>query len=199
MLFAWNLINGTNRLDNLKIIGHEKYGYLKREQSKNRKGMFAKIVYQLHKDTGKIIKKWNSVTEATEHFNTPGIAMCATGVQKSACGFCWAYEDGLEQTINDIRNGIKKGIITCSKIVYQIDKDTGKIIKEWSSIAEAIRGVKGKSKGIYDAANTRFATAVGFCWSYEDQLDQTITDIMDNVYIHPNSKRMLENDTTNTL
>lgn len=53
-----------------------------------------KIVYQIDKKTGTLIKEWNSINEASKTLNisSSNISMCCKGKRKTAGGFIWSYK-----------------------------------------------------------------------------------------------------------
>ena len=59
------------------------------------KGRNAKAVYQIHKATGIIIRKWKCIREAARVLGIAyqNISACSKGKLKSAGGFIWRYVD----------------------------------------------------------------------------------------------------------
>ncbi len=171
MMYAWNAINGMgffSKEEHIKIIGSKKYADLKRNYSANMSGgqsPVAKEIYQLDKDTGETIKKWSSIIEAAQFLNISevSISACSRKEQKTAGGFCWTDAQNLDQTVKDISLGLKKKNQT-NKRIYQLDKDTGKIIKEWSSakLAEETLGINNISACL----NGHQKTAGKFRWEF---------------------------------
>lgn len=53
----------------------------------------AKVVYQIHKATGIIIREWKCMNEAARILGIPqsSIVLCCQGKYKSAGGFIWCY------------------------------------------------------------------------------------------------------------
>lgn len=131
-----------------------------------------KPVYQIDKDTRKILKIYSKIPEVIKTLNLPknseaNISACCLGKQKSAYGFIWAYEDSLrEKILVNLKN--KK-----ERPVYQIDIHTQKIIQEFPSVAEASFSIDGTRES---STSTTIATcarggcffAYGFQWSYTD-------------------------------
>ncbi len=189
MLFAWHLMkNGQNNqleqsnIFGINLIGSKKYGNLKRLYSKENSGKNspnAKKVYQLDKDTGEIIKLWDSVTNAITFFTKDktikvcSFSECArSNTATTSCSFCWAYEETLEETIKSIifRNNTPDGFNINSKPVYQLDKNTGEIIKKWVTLSQATYQFKGIF-GIASCARNIQKSAGNFCWAYEETLE----------------------------
>ena len=61
----------------------------------NDKNPNSKKVFQISKDSGDIIRIWDSMTEASRELNIDynGISHCCRGKQKTAGGYCWEYAD----------------------------------------------------------------------------------------------------------
>ena len=55
----------------------------------------------------------------------------------------------------------------CSKIVYQYDKDTHELVKEWSSVSEVYRQMGWSQGNISMCCNGKQKTYKGYNWSYE--------------------------------
>lgn len=49
----------------------------------------------------------------------------------------------------------------------QIDKETGKILKEWKCISDASKELNIKNTSIQNACMGRSKTAGGFIWNYK--------------------------------
>jgi hypothetical protein len=77
--------------NNRKIVSEE----TKIKKSKLMKGKNTKPIYQFNLD-GKLINKFDSLTEACKYINKPGrmgdITACCKGKQKTAFGFIWKYK-----------------------------------------------------------------------------------------------------------
>lgn len=63
----------------------------------------------------------------------------------------------------EIKNKIR---LTKSKKVYQIEKGTGIIIKEWESATQASKELKITKSGINECCNNKRKTAGGFIWKF---------------------------------
>ncbi len=139
----------------------------------------SKKVYQLDEITGNIIKLWNSVSEATLELGAKSISNLVLfpsyGTSKN---FCWSYPHNLKKTQLLIIDHSSKDKI---KPVYQLNKKTGEIIHFWDSVKIASKNARSKniSPGdIYSRAKRTDAyTAGGFCWAYEENLEETIKNI----------------------
>lgn len=82
---------GNNTVDNLEWCTNDynhNYGTAKyRIAEKNKKK-----VYQYSLD-GKLVKIWDSVTDAQQFYNNTHISDCARGVRKKCVNFKWSYDE----------------------------------------------------------------------------------------------------------
>ena len=125
-----------------------------------------KSIYQLDSQN-KIIKEWNSITEASKMLNLKryniGHVLC--GKSKTAGSFYWCYKSKYNPLIKNLKliNGIK---------IKQIDIKTNKIIKEWNSVTEAVNFIKIEKKcnisGICTCIKRTNNIAYGYKWEYAD-------------------------------
>ena len=84
----------------------------------------------------------------------------------SAGGFKWCYVNDYDtEYLNNIK--IKKSTTS----VYQMDNTTGKIIKKWNSIAEAVQELHIQQSDISHCLSGRYKTAGGFGWCTEDNVN----------------------------
>ncbi len=181
MLYAWVMMNGIRILthesiDALEVIGAEKYSQLKKDFSKASSGKNnhkSKEVYQLDKNSGKIIKKWDCVSDAVRALgiHISGISNRAKSGNAIAAGeFCWAYEDNLKEVQEKVIQRPKSYTGADhhnSKEIYQLDKDTGNIIKLWISAAVAAKDLECCPTGITNCARGTSKTSHGSKWVYE--------------------------------
>lgn len=124
-------------------------------------------------NTLKILKEFNSLTEAANFFdgNVSTISAVLSGRRKSAYGYFWKKsnenKDFSEFRINSNRS---------NQIILQLDKDTEQEIKRYNSIAEANRalGVSQYDGGISKAVSGKAKTAHGFKWKrkYKNKLGE---------------------------
>ena len=87
----------NNYVDNLEWCTHQyntNYNNMPFKRAENRR----KKVLQYDKN-GNLIKKWNSMTEASKHYNISrsNISLCCLRKRKTAGGFIWKYFDELEK------------------------------------------------------------------------------------------------------
>lgn len=108
---------------------------------------------------GNFIKEFSSLQEASEETGTQKATLCAVCKQvpqkKTANGFQWKYKD------ND-----KHIILNIDKSVYQIDKETNEIIKQFKTATEASKELKISRGSIGDCLSGRRKSAGGFKWIY---------------------------------
>jgi group I intron endonuclease len=62
-----------------------------------------------------------------------------------------------------------------AKAVYQINKETSAIIKEYDSIADACRDLNLEDTGISSACKGKLKTSGGYKWAYKDSYNNEIT------------------------
>ena len=123
-------------------------------------------IYQIDINLLKIIKEFNSTQDAAralkkEHGSS--ISACCLGHQISAFGFYWCkksnYYIGWEPRNNK-----------SNKPIFQIDKNTLKVIKEYPSISTASRQFNN-TKSIAACCRKDQSEAVGYYWCYADEFD----------------------------
>lgn len=124
-----------------------------------------KAVFQIDKTTKQIISEYPSIKEAGRilSIRENSISACCKEKRKSAGGYVWRYKDNYDATKTiDTKPKRKK------MRVLQIDKTTGRIISEYSSLAEASRIFKLNSSGIIQCCKGNQKTAGGYIWKYVD-------------------------------
>ncbi len=187
MTHAWNIINNVTK-NGIEIIGSEKYGELKRARSEcivGSKHPGAKIIYQVDRDSGALIKKWDCITDAADtlKIDISLISAAARGRQKSAGNFIWRYEENYSvntdySLVHPSNYRTKANHCRARKIV-QVDKDTGKIIKEWSCITNAATSMGGNNGDLTTRAKTKRGTAFGFRWYYSEEYNHE--EVLDTI------------------
>ena len=121
-------------------------------------------VLQLDLISGKIVREYKSITEASE----------VTGINKStiqdnACGryltdrfqYTFIYSDS-ENVEDEIINRLKK-----VKVVQMLDKDTNEVIKEFLNQKIALKEFNSKSGAINNCLKGRSNTAFGYKWKFK--------------------------------
>ncbi len=78
----------------------------------------------------------------------------------------WNKEKNLSTEHKEKIAAANKGKDRKQKAVYQIDKNTGEIIKKWNYIAEAAKILGICSTSIVKCCRGNFNTAGGFIWKY---------------------------------
>lgn len=146
------------------LESYEKYNNKEsyRRGRKNAKQKMCKPVLQYDKK-GVFIKRYNSSIEAEEQtgISANNIRSAAVGIQKTAGGYQWTFEDvappGLyaPKTLND------------KKPVRQFDLD-GNFIAEYESLREAAKAVGLKNvQSITRCCNNKQYTAAGCYWRWK--------------------------------
>ncbi len=166
----------------------------------------AKSVYQLNKDTGKIIREWDCIATAgrSTKISSSGIQACLSGLYLSAGNYAWCRPEFYsKETISQIqkRNYNKKlENNPGSKEVYQLDKYNGKIIKKWSCVTAAYLFFGVNSGSIGECANGNYPSSLGYIWCWpENYSEELIIKIQNknwdkNKGNHPNAIPILQLD-----
>ena len=125
-----------------------------------------KSIKQINKDTGKLIRIWSTITEAAKFFKLTGCSsICAAlhGENETSCGFVWQYNDGTKYP--KFKKKIR--VYYNQKKVHQIDLNTKKIIKTWTSLMSAARSLGKRSCcDITEVCRGTRNAAFGFKWAY---------------------------------
>ena len=131
---------------------------------------YIKQVYQIDMMSNKIIKKWESETEASNALNISKAALSnALNGKTKTCGkFRWAFGDNLENilsnplTEDEISATNKKG----AKKVQQINLKTGEVIAEYDSCTLAGKALGISNNGICRVARGERKSCSGYGWKY---------------------------------
>lgn len=125
----------------------------------------SKPVYQIDKETLKVIAEFPSATEAGRVLSTDGasISSVARGVKnkKSAGGYYWKYVEDYDENwkpIDTVRKDTKR--------VLQIDSKTFEPIKVYDSVQQAARETNTHVAAISAVCNGRGLTAGGYIWTF---------------------------------
>lgn len=122
-----------------------------------------KPVEAIDPTTLKVVKKYQTIQDAADDMgiSRAGISMALSGVHKSAGGYFWKQQN-------------EEKVFTATTLkpwkvkVQQIDCDTGKILAEFESAAEAASSLgkdrKNGSSQITAVCNGRKKTAYGYKW-----------------------------------
>ncbi len=151
--------------------------------SKARIGKGEKKVQQLNKEDCKIIKTWDSVSKAAEHYKVhPSYITAACNLRHIySSGFCWKFEDEDLEIWNKRREQLilKRKTLIQNKTrvkriagyyIIQLDLQTGQKIKTWSSIKEIAGFYNCSVVGIYDCLKKKQKSSNGFGWVYGEQI-----------------------------
>ena len=123
-------------------------------------------VCQLDKEKN-LIATYPSITEASEKTNI-GLSQIIDACQKrvkSAHGFCWCYEENLEEFKKEkIAHGGNKKVL-------QIEPETGDIIKEWGSVKEAANSLGANPSSIGNACSKSLKIKK-YLWKFSPKIEE---------------------------
>lgn len=133
-------------------------GYEHTEETKKKLG---KAIYQLDKTTGEIIKEYSWLVDAANQLNgdVANISACCRGKVQTAYGYKWCF-------VSEYENYISAEYRSRSKPVYQIDKNTGEILKEYKSASDAARETNNSIWNIIEWCKHMPRTITGYIWAY---------------------------------
>lgn len=116
---------------------------------------------------GNYIKTWESAREAGRCYGIQSahITDCCNHKRRKCKNFMWKYADD-----NSV---VSPYINKCAREVYQIDKNTGKIIAKHKSVADAARAVNGNGPNVIFACSHKYTSNQykGYIWKYADQYE----------------------------
>ncbi len=138
-------------------------------------------VLQINIVTGEIEKEWDNIKQAVDAKEGNGvrIALSLKNSTLTSKGSVWVYPENY----NEVK---KQEIInTCyertgsnhhaARVIYKLDKNTGEILGKFLTIKDARATIP---KGNIDVVlSGKQKTAGGFCWTYEENLEETIKNI----------------------
>lgn len=180
-------IHETNRMKSARgfIWVHEQ-DYSKKDINRRLKELKnpkrnSKVVLQINKDTGRILQRYSSLKkmEQITGIDCATVSLACknkpctnysgyTYIPKVVGGFLWLFEKDFSKKLLQER-------LTASKNrnpVFQIDKDTDKIITKWGSPTEASLALGVCFKGISACCCGTIKTAFGFRWEYEKDFNK---------------------------
>ena len=132
---------------------------------RDRSSYASREIYQIDADTNEIIKKWDSIIQAAEFYNTSYVNICyvCKGKTRTAKGFKWQYIDEPHEFIPGKANKVE---------VVQLSLDDEFIAKyESSKDAEKLTGCN--SSTIIKCCKNKKKTCKGFKWMYyKDYLEK---------------------------
>lgn len=143
-----NPISKEKRLDGIRKFCKGKFG---KDSIKHR------CVYQYSND-GVFIKKWDCMSDACRYYNIDSGSMtrACQGLSTQAKGYIWSYE---------YKNPVNKPFVR-EKPILQYDKN-GNLIKEWSSVTEAVKFYKTSSGRLCSCLKGHTKTCRGYKWIYK--------------------------------
>jgi hypothetical protein len=129
-----------------------------------------KSIYQIDINTGEILKKFNSITDAYKELklnfkNSSLISSACNDKVKVAYGYYWCYVDKYDEFIYKEYNRIYNPIL-------QFDKN-GNFIKEYSNIKNAAIENNLNQSQISHALNED-SSCGGFVWFHKDKYDENV-------------------------
>lgn len=126
-----------------------------------------RAVLQLDINTLEIVKEYESASMAAAavgEISGANIIACCRHKQKTARGFAWCYKEDYEKVQ-------QPQYVSRKKPVYQIDRNTLEIIKQWPGIVDAAQALQIGHSHIISCCKKRRATAGGYRWCYVDQYE----------------------------
>lgn len=161
---------------NVRLIAESNFG-TKRTKEQNIANSIRKIgnknrcirVCQVDKNTGKVIKFFPSCREAERELKlTFGlISSCCNNYYYCAGGFLWIYKRNLsklDKRFKEYQKTLKRHNIP----VEQLDKTTGKVIKEFESITQACKSLSLETTNISAVCKGKLKSTGGFRWRYSN-------------------------------
>ncbi len=160
MVWAWNALNNMGAYNEGKeLLGSKKYGELKRNYSKERKDFYNTDEGRNQaKQQGNSLRNFYQTEEGKENLENRLFT-----VKKF-----YQTEEGKESI--QLRAIKTTGGKNHNAIpIFQLDRYTGKIIKEWDCVADADREVEGANTSeIAACARGRYTLAGNYIWIYKE-------------------------------
>ena len=121
---------------------------------------------------GKLIKIFPSVKQAAKETGAKkaeiSSCLCNPDERISTGGFMWRYADNAPETIPPMPfEPHEEGVHLYARAVLQLDRYTGEVIAEYSSIKEAAQAVGAKKTSIWQVMNGQAPTSHGYKWTYK--------------------------------
>ena len=147
-----------------------------------------KEVYQIDKETNKIIKVYSCAMDAAEenHLDLSHLTKVCRHKENSCGGYKWSYSDNYNETLIENIQIQEKNYPIC-----QIDINTGKLIKIWDSVQQASKTLNIDPTSIFHCFSGRYNNAGGFCWCKEKDFD--------NYTFKPKFKKVVQIDKNNNI
>jgi NUMOD4 motif/HNH endonuclease len=154
---------GNNEVNNLEAV----------TQRENIVRAVGKKICQIDMKTGKELASFNCIIDACIHLGKKkdtGIRLVCEGKRKTAYGYKWRFESGIEnlgQTVRKEKLGSTRG-----RKIRQINLKDGKEVATFNCVIEACRSLgKNKDGGIRLVCDGKRKTAYGFKWEFMGNLD----------------------------
>lgn len=141
--------------------GKNNWGYNATKGGDGVARMYRKIV-QLNKNDGKLIKIFETISEAEAELNISHISECLHNKIPSIGGYCWMY---LEQYKTMDQKNIFDYIQIKNNRIVQLSKE-GRLIKIWNSALEASKELKCHEPLIIKVCKGSRKTHNNFCWKF---------------------------------
>ena len=134
-----------------------------------------KQIAQIDKNTGEILKIYNSIKEAEEDNCCFHIGNCINNTRNESGGYIWQSIENIKKNKNCIVNAINRvkqakyqnrKTMNKGKKIVQIDLN-GAIVNKFNSIKEASTATGYKTYGISECLHDRQQTFNGFKWRFE--------------------------------
>ena len=128
----------------------------------------SKPVIQIDSNSGEIISRYDSMSEASRVFgiSPTAIQLCVEGKNKRACGYYWVLEE--EYNSFDFKPFVNNSI----KKVCQIDFKTGKLLNIFDSMEIASKQVNTVSSNITACCNGKQKSCCGYFWKHYEVNDE---------------------------
>ena len=130
---------------------------------KGKENSRAKAVFQIDKDSLKIVKKWECIADIKRELGIDhcGISNVCHGRNKTTGGFIWAFTNSDLSKIKRIGKRTATG-----KSIYQIDIKTNEMIKIWDKIKQASEELNINKSCISAVCRGKRNHAGGFKWKF---------------------------------
>lgn len=127
-----------------------------------------KSIRKINIETGEVIQVWSSISEAVKdcpEYTIGGISNVILGKSKTYKGFFWELVNN-----NDKERTIHKNTDLKIKPIYQIDKFTKDIVKEWDGVENIINNNNNYSYfSISRCLHNTTSTYKGYFWIYKNE------------------------------
>lgn len=143
--------------------------------TKRTKETQGKRVAKIDKNTGDVLKAYDTIADTEKENKCSHISECIRNVRNECGGYIWQSVDDIASDKNCIKNAMKrikdaktqnrKGM-NKGKLIVQCDLE-GNVINRFNSIKEARESTGCKEEGISACIHDRQKTSSGFKWKLE--------------------------------